>query len=252
MSNHNPLRIVLASALVLILLWVAADPLARPAQAAKDSSITITADKQHVAAGDNDTLHIKLQNVKNATLDGVALKGDKINQKVMVCADTTYTVDATDSGGQKISQSLTIYATGTTAKTACLPDLAVKSMWAVHSPDAGNPAREEVDPNWIIENRGKTVSTPVAAVLTSNDGGEWDMQVQALKPGETQFAFAPASILRGSTRVYTLVIDPKNQEVESDKSNNAQTLSTTANGDLNAPKNAPLAPGLVVPNLLNP
>jgi hypothetical protein len=253
MSMHRRSPFIVAWMFVLVaLLATGVVPSALNAEAAKDASISITADKLIVNPGDKDTLHIKLQNVKNATLDGQALKGNKVDQKVQVCETTTYTVDATDDGGQKVSQSLTIRTGRGLPPPACLPDLAVKSMWATQAPLPGEPTREESDPNWIIENRGKTTAPTFDAILTDDEGGRWEFQVKSLKPGDTDYGYARWTPLHGTTTTFVLVLDPKNQVAESDKSNNLQSLTVTAQNDPLAPKNAPLAPGINLPGLTQP
>jgi hypothetical protein len=249
MSNHSPSVFGLASALVIVAL-LTAGPFVPLVQAAKDGSISITADKQTVNPGDTDTLHIKLQNVKNATLDGEALKGNKIDRKVQVCETTTYTVAAEATGGQKLSQSLTVNASGFSSIQACLPDLALSAL-AVTSqlPSKDAPKDlEDVCVNITIENRGKT-ATPASDLLLTASGdvspSVYPRDIPPLGPGGCASVSPVVCTLRphGELTTLTVAIDPKNQIIESDESNNTRFITVKVMPEdtiqLQLPQNVP-------------
>jgi subtilase family serine protease len=226
-STHRRVPIIVAWMFVLAsLLLAAAGPAVPAAQAAKDASISITADKLTVKAGDNDTLHIQLQNVKNATLDGQALKGDKIDRKVLVCTTTTYTVDGTDAGGKKISQSLTITATGTSTTAACLPDLAVTALTATQSYNPQNPGTERVRIDYTVENQGHTPAEGVLAMFYLNGKILTDVIFKELKAGDKVMAALDYWGKDGESRTYSLVLDPDNKIAEANKTNNTKVANT--------------------------
>jgi hypothetical protein len=260
MSIHHRSPIVIAWVFVLVsLLVLAAGPAAPVGEAAKDASITITADKQHVNPGDNDTLHIKLQNVKNATLDGQALKGNKIDRKVLVCETTTYTVDGTDPGGKKVSQSLTVYANGFSSIQACLPDLAVSGLKVISQTSTGSGPDDSVRVcvDFTIVNRGKT-SAPASSVLLTASGDYspsfYVGDIIPLSPGQGSSVSPAMCTLRphGEALFLTLVSDPKNQMIDPDRLNNTQVITVTVASSNLTPKNAPLGPGLTLPGLTQP
>jgi hypothetical protein len=221
--------IVAALAFALVSLLVLAAPIG---VAAKGPSITLTADRQTVNAGDNVTLKIKLQNVTNATLNGAALPGgqDQVDEKVLVCATTTYTVAALPTGGgPKISQALTITASGTTTKAACaspapapnpLPDLAVASLTVSQSYDPKVPDVEKVHIDYTIENRGQAPAANLRVDLYVNGKDLDTFSPPLLKAGQ-KFTRSNEDLRQdGEQLTYSLVLDPDNTIVESDKTNN--------------------------------
>ena len=248
LSHQAPPRslrlMAVALALVLISLLVNAGAPAPNVEAGKDASVSITADKQNVNAGDTVKLKIKLQNVKNATLNGVALKDgkDKVEKKVLVCATTTYTVEAMPKdGGPKISQSLTINATGTTANKDCpspaavpmtvpnpLPDLAFTSFKMVQQPYPNRPGYELVSVEWEIHNKGQATAADAMAKLYA-DGKLVDQSLKVQLPaGQSwtggMFDDTGGGRPDGQTIMYTLVIEPQNA-FQSDTTNNTRTAT---------------------------
>jgi hypothetical protein len=241
----SPLVAIALSLLLASLLVFAAGPVAPVGEAAKGASISITADQQTVKSGDNDTLHIRLQNVQNATLNGEALKGDKIDRKVLVCATTTYTVEGIpQDGGPKISQSLTIYATGTTTKAACpsptatpnpLPDLVVVSLTPSQRALSGPQQLEYVQVDYVVKNIGKEPAGPfVTRAYVGSQRMEGDLKLSSLGPGESAKGMGHWEIPRSANQTFTLkvVTDEDNQVAEADETNNTQTGSVT----IGAPK----------------
>jgi hypothetical protein len=109
-----------ALALVLISLLVLGLPVP-VGEAAKDASISITADKHTVDVGDTVTLHIRLHNIENAALDGDPLSGNKIDMRVLICKTRTYTVTGQTADGANLTRSLTIKAKGVAADVTGKP-----------------------------------------------------------------------------------------------------------------------------------
>jgi hypothetical protein len=247
LSHQTPPRslrlMAVALALVLISLLVNAGGPAANVEAGKDASVSITADNQNVKAGDTVKLKIKLQNVKNATLNGEALKDgkDKLEKKVTVCATTTYTVEAMPKdGGPKISQSLTINAAGTTANKDCpspaavpktvpnpLPDLAVTALTVSQSWDPKSPAVEQVRVDYTYANLGQAPADNVSFGFYVNGQDRSTLgPTGTLKPGETHsYSYNTWKGDSGGSYTYSLVLDPFNKIVESDETNNAKAAT---------------------------
>jgi hypothetical protein len=236
----SPLVAIALSLLLASLLVFAVGPVAPVGEAAKGASISITADQQTVKSGDNDTLHIRLQNVQNATLNGEALKGDKIDRKVLVCATTTYTVEGTPKdGGPKISQSLTIYATGTTTKAACpsptatpnpLPDLIVATVTPSQHALGGSQHLVWVQVDYVVKNVGKEPAGPfVTRAYVGGQRLEGDLHVASLAPGETAAGMGHWEFPQDANQTFMIkvVVDEDNQVAEADETNNTQTGSVT-------------------------
>jgi hypothetical protein len=239
-AADRPRRLMAAA---LAFVWVSLLVVAAPiGVAAKGPSITLTADRQTVNAGDNDTLRIKLQNVTNATLNGAALAAgkDQVDKKVLVCATTTYTVTALPTdGGPKISQALTITANGTTSKAACvsptpmpaavsnpLPDLVVASLTLSESWDMSHADVENVRANYTIENQGQAPAAGVQVLVYFNgmpqNGGKFDLNVGEEKSGHVSMPFKDYDHV-----MVAVVIGEENTIAESDKTNNAAVANVT-------------------------
>jgi hypothetical protein len=245
LRSHRLMVVALVFALISLLVN-AGGPAAPNAEAAKDASVSITADNQNVNAGDTVKLQIKLHNVTNATLNGVALKDgkDKVDQKVRVCATTTYTVEATPkNGGPKISQALTINATGTTTNKDCsspaavpmtvpmtttnpLPDLAVTALTVSQSYDPKQPYLELVRVDYTIANLGQAPAENVTWLIRANGLPFNGFDNVTLKAGETMTRDAVDRVTdeQGSMHLvtYSVMVDPLNKIVESDESNNVK------------------------------
>ena len=247
----RPRRLIAAAlAFVLVsLLLLAAGPAAPVGEAAKGASITIEADKQIVKAGENVNLKIKLQNVTNATLNGVALPDgkDKVEKKVLVCATTTYTVAAMPKdGGPKISQALTITASGTTTKAACassapaptatpnpLPDLVIVSLTASQT-SAGFNQLVQVD--YVIKNVGtEAAGLSVTRAYLEDKAMEGVLQLASLAPGESASGTSHWDVPKDANQTLTIkvVVDADKQVAESDETNNVRTVFVT----VGTPKN---------------
>jgi hypothetical protein len=204
-SRSLPPRLVAAvSILVLVSL------LTLSAQAA-DPPIQITADKMTVNAGDKDTLHIRLHNVNNATLNGNPLKGNKIDQKVTVNATTTYTVDATDKNSPPVTQSLTISVKGG-APAAVTP-----------APANTNQTLSPGSPDLIVENisffdvpmpysNGRIINI-VETLKNRGDAPTLQAQVNEYKDGQWVSSFTAPSIDPGKSYAHTYMVTG-NQGVE--------------------------------------
>ena len=243
LSRQAPPRslrlMAVALALVLISLLVNAGAPAPNVEAGKDASVSITADKQNVNAGDTVKLKIKLQNVKNATLNGEALKDgkDKVEKKVLVCATTTYTVEAmSKNGGPKISQSLTINATGTTTNKDCpspaavpnpLPDLVVSSMTLTQLYVPTEPDGERLRLDYAVTNRGQAPVTNAVAYVYVNGKPEFFSDTISLQPGATFNNTVASSKKDGESLTYSVVLDRDNKIVESDETNNTMAANIT-------------------------
>jgi hypothetical protein len=239
-SGRLALAIVGVSLLLMSGLAVGPAALAAP-----KPSITITADQQTVKAGDQVTLKIKLQNVTNATLNGAALPGGKnsVEKKVLVCVTTTYTVAALPTdGGPKISQALTITASGTSTKAACaspapspLPDLVVTSLTMSQSYDPKRPDLEMVHIDYTIENRGQAPAAGFWGVLSVNGKRLQDFKMD-LKAGE-KLALSCDDYRQGQAGeqvTYSVLVDSDNTIVESDKTNNTRSASIIVLKDKNS------------------
>jgi hypothetical protein len=172
---------------------------------------------------------------------------------VQVCETTTYTLFATTNDGKSVAQLLTVTATGTSTQPACLPDLAVESMRGAIDPPAHDDSRQQVNFEWIIRNLGKTTSPPIDVSLSSNQRNSFrPFQTRSLKPGEAESGSAPVDGLFGTTATLFLVLDPKHNVAESNKTNNTGFASVNIPAEQTAPKNAPLAPGINLPGLSQP
>jgi hypothetical protein len=214
-------------AFVLVSLLVLAAPIG---VAAKGPNITLTADQQTVNAGDPVTLKIKLQNVKNATLNLEALPGgqDQVVKKVFVCATTTYTVEALpNGGGPKISQALTITASGTTTKAACLPDMVAVSVTASQSYDPKFPDREFLHIAYTLANRGQALAKNIPYVLYANGKPLFIDIIQWMTAGQQSAGYWDYDTTEGGSFTYSLVLDRDNTIVESDKTNNTAAANLT-------------------------
>jgi subtilase family serine protease len=180
------------------------------AQAA-DPLIQISADKMTVSAGDKDTLHIRLHNVNNATLNGDPLKGNKIDRKVTVNATTTYTVDATDKDGKPVTQSLTVSVKGS-APAAVTP-----------APANTNQALSPGSPDLIVESisffdapipytNGRIINI-VETLKNRGDASTLQTQVNEYKDGQWVSSFTAPSIDPGKSYAHTYIVTG-NQGVE--------------------------------------
>jgi hypothetical protein len=221
-------RTLAACVVLLSLCIVQPSPWATIAAAAPNESISITAEHDTVKAGDEVTLKIKLRDVKDAMLNGEALKGDKVNKKVLVCATTTYTVDGMAKDGKKLSQSLTINASGTSTKPACLPDLVIADLTVTQANTADDPTQNEfVAVNFTMKNQGGTAANGFAWRLSAN-GAMYDVKhTYDLAPGASTPVQFGEDWPHGATITATLVLDPGANVTESNKQNNEKAVTFT-------------------------
>jgi hypothetical protein len=219
----------LAAGMILLSLCVAPPgPWATIATAAPNDNISITADHDTVKAGDEDTLKIRLRDVKDATLNGEPLKGDRIDRKVLVCATTTYTVQATDKAGLKVNKALTILATGTTSKPACLPDLAVTTLTVTQALGA-NGVEIDVTAHFVVTNRGGGPAGPFVTRLTNDrDPIVHDTPTATLDASETVSGDKTWHfVIAGVPAVITAVADPDHKVVQSNKLSHTKSVTVT-------------------------
>jgi subtilase family serine protease len=236
MTPHDPLpwlRRFLALAFVFV--WVSL--LAVNAGAA-DPPITIMLSPLTVKPGSEVSVEIRLNNVKDAKLNGEVLKGDHIKKKFTLSVDTTFTVTATDKKGQPLTQSATAHVTAITVATGApgpspvpLPDLMMTSATDTVEAIPGNSTTVTVTLSFDFWNRGMAaITTPYVgyaykdgALLKTFDG-------PPLNPQQTMHGTWILTLPKDQTYRLTITLDPDNRIHEFAEDNNSMTtvVSTRA------------------------
>ena len=225
-------------ALVLALTWWFPT-----AVSADDPPILLSASPQEVKSGEKTTLHVRLHNVKDATLNGDKLKGNKINKKFTITADTTFTVAGKDKKGNPVSQSITVRVIAE-APAVTTPVAAPKAnpqpdLWLVSldftSENAADPKQITYHITARVGNIGQVKSDGFVTELYNGAAPVGNINMDPLSPGTSWVFTWDVTVEKGKFYTFTATADPANRITEANEGNNSKEL-IISNLNLNARK----------------
>jgi hypothetical protein len=214
----------LALAFVLVLLLAVGAGAASP-------PITISVSPETVDPGSDVTVDIRLHNVKDAQLNGEALKGDKIKKTVTIFKDTTFTVTGTDKKGKPLTQSATAHVTVITAvggagpTPAPLADLVMNPGTYALEPIPADSKTVTVTISFDFWNRGAAaITTPYLGSGYQDDVLIKTFPSTLLLSQQTQHGTWRLTLPVGKTYRFKITLDVENRIPEITKDNNSMTV----------------------------
>jgi hypothetical protein len=106
---------------------------------------------------------------------------------------------------------------------ACLPDLVVQALTVTQTANGADAAYETVVVKFTIKNQGGMPAGPFL-VQVMVGATQRSLGAFTLKPGESYSGSASAIGAHGTIQTVSILIDPSNSVVESNRANKAKTI----------------------------
>jgi len=187
--------------------------------------VSISADRDHITAGECTTVRASVEGVKAAWLNGEGIGGGRMDKEVCPCADTTYSVDAELANGEHVVKSVTIYVEGSCSVAKA--DLVIRDL-LVTDGNTDPTVGETIEVRLRIKNQGNVTARDIVTIWRPYGEGSskaiQEEHIDRLNPDEDHnFYWDFTYDTVGEFKTFAKV-DYTNNVDEAEEDNNTKTL----------------------------